>query len=91
MKPNPFGNVKYEPKASGAFIVDGQEVASTIQCCHCGMHFVSKKGSGKQRGFCLCCHKITCGAPRCDVCIPFEKQLELMEQKASSGIVIARR
>jgi hypothetical protein len=90
MKSNPFGNVKYEPKASGAFIVDGQEVASTLQCCHCGRHFVSIKGSGKKRGFCLHCNKVTCGNSKCDICIPFEKQLEMMEKQASSGIIIAR-
>ncbi len=90
MKPNPFGNVQYEAKAAGAVIVDGQEVASTLQCGHCGRHFVSIKGSGRRRGFCLRCDKVTCGSPQCDICIPFEKQLETMEKQADSGIIIAR-
>lgn len=63
----------------------------TEQCCHCGRHFQMVKGSGRRRGFCLCCNKITCGNPKCDVCIPFEKQLEIMEKQAISGVIIARR
>jgi hypothetical protein len=80
MKNNPFGNAKFEKKPSGAFIVDGVEVAHTMQCCHCGAHFVSIKGSGKIRGFCLKCMKVTCGRPECNICIPFEKKLEAIEQ-----------
>jgi len=66
-------------RESGAILVDGVQVASTHQCCHCGGHFVSVKGSGKTRGFCLRCSKVTCGAPECDPCIPFEKKLESLE------------
>jgi len=38
----------------------------TIQCCHCGMHWIFKPGSGRVRGYCLLCNAITCGHPRCD-------------------------
>jgi hypothetical protein len=77
---NPFGPVKYERTPKGAFVVEGVELAHTLQCCHCGNHFVSIKGSGKTRGFCLNCSGITCGGPGCDVCVPFEKRLELHEK-----------
>lgn len=70
---------QFEPRAHGAVIVDGSEVASTLQCCHCGGHFVSIRGSGKRRGFCLRCMAVTCGQAQCDVCLPFERQLEMME------------
>lgn len=63
----------------------------TNQCGHCGRHFQIVKGSGTKRGFCLRCNKVTCGSPQCDECIPFEEQLKRMEQKANSGIVLARR
>ena len=77
--PIDFKNAQYERKADGAILMDGQEVASTIQCVHCGKHFVSIKGSGKIRGWCLKCSGPICG-PECHVCIPMEKQLEAMER-----------
>lgn len=62
---------------------DGKmEEHDTYQCCHCGAHFVIVKGSGKTRGFCLKCMQITCGKLECDVCVPFEKKLEIWEQNA---------
>lgn len=67
-------------KPQGYIIVDGQEVGETRQCCHCGTHFLSVKGSGKIRGFCMCCHKITCGAEKCNPCVPFEKKIEEYEK-----------
>ena len=76
---NDYKDAKAERKPSGHIIVDGQEVANTMQCCHCGQHFVSVKGSGKLSGFCMRCHKITCGSPKCDPCIPFEKKVEEYE------------
>ncbi len=50
----------------------------TIQCVHCGMHWVSQPGSGKTRGFCMRCNGPVCGK-KCAVCVPFEKQLEARE------------
>ena len=77
---NDFDNAQYESKPSGYIIVDGQEVAHTKQCCHCGMHFVSIKGSGKIRGRCMSCgNASTCGAPACDIHVAFEKKLEIIE------------
>lgn len=64
----------------GAIIVDGIEVASTKQCCHCGNHFLSVQGSGIRRGFCTRCMAMTCGNHACDCCMPFEKKLDLFEK-----------
>jgi|SRR3972149_5074974 len=77
---NPFVGAKYEHKASGYWIVDGVEVAATIQCCHCGMHYVSIRGSGKTRGFCMGCMRPTCGKKQCDPCLAFEKRVDLLEK-----------
>jgi len=77
-----FENAQFERKAHGMFIIGGQEVASTLQCPHCGGHFVSYKGSGHRRTFCTKCMAVTCGNPACDPCRPFEKQLEEIERNA---------
>lgn len=74
-----YKNAKFERKASGVILVDSKEVATTKQCCHCQKHFVSVKGSGMIRGFCRRCMAITCGAPICDKCVPFEQKLEEYE------------
>lgn len=65
-------------------MVDGVEVAHTLQCPHCGGHFVSYAGSGQRRTFCLKCSGVTCGRLECDPCIPVERKLEAMEK---GGIV----
>lgn len=72
-------NAQFEHKPSGYIIVDGQEVAHTKQCCHCGVHFVSVRGSGKIRGHCMHCNQITCGAPACDAHVPFEAKLDFID------------
>lgn len=51
----------------------------TIQCCHCNMHYIIQPGSGKRRGWCYMCGAATCGAVRCNPCIPFERKLEQQE------------
>lgn len=75
-------NALHEVNPSGSIIIDGQEVAHTKQCCHCGGHFVSVKGSGKIRGYCTLCTKITCGAPACDTHVPFEAKLDYVDKGA---------
>jgi len=35
-------------------------------CCHCRRHMYIVPGSGKIRGFCRQCNKVTCGATWCD-------------------------
>lgn len=76
-----YSDSRFERKAHGAFIVDGQEVANTLMCPHCGCHFVSRKGSGMRRTFCVRCMAVTCGKLECDPCKPFEKWLEQVEKK----------
>jgi len=75
-----YRDAQFERKPGGHILVDGVEVAQTLQCCHCGGHWVSRRGSGIIRGFCVRCMKPTCGGIRCDPCIPFEKRLEMMEK-----------
>ena len=69
----------FERAAHGALMLDGREVAHTLQCPHCGAHFVSVAGSGARRTFCLRCMAVTCGRPECDACVPLERKLEAME------------
>lgn len=75
-----FQDAKHERRSHGAFIVDGKEVGCTLQCPHCGAHFLSVRGSGKRRTFCMHCMAVTCGDPRCDPCKPLEKLLEEFER-----------
>jgi len=81
---------QYERKPSGYILLDDKEVAATLQCCHCGGHFVSIKGSGKKRGFCMCCMRVTCGAAGCDHCVPFDRRLELYEKGLISNLATGR-
>jgi hypothetical protein len=74
-------DAKFEHRPKGAFIVEGREVGHTLQCCHCGGHFLSVRGSGTKRGFCLRCGQVTCGSKKCDACVPFEARLEILEGK----------
>jgi hypothetical protein len=69
-------------REDGAIIIatpQGETQRTTLQCCHCGNHFVCVKGSGVQRGFCTLCNQVTCGAHRCMAHFPFEKKLDLIE------------
>lgn len=72
---------KFERQAHGTFMVDGREVAHTLQCPHCGGHFVNRRGSGARRTFCLRSMAVTCGNPACDPCTPVEIKLEAMESR----------
>ena len=67
-------------KPSGYILVDGVEIAQTLQCPHCDKHFLSRKGSGIRRSFCTNCMKVTCGAPLCiSECTPFLRKLDEYE------------
>lgn len=77
-------------RENGAVLIDGVQVASTMQCCHCNGHFEYRKGSGTQRGFCLNCMKITCGHVNCHECKPYEKQMELLERQERQLIIVGR-
>jgi hypothetical protein len=58
---------------------DGKIIeADTLQCVHCGAHWVVKPGSGNVRGYCTRCNGPVCG-PRCAECVPLERRLEMLE------------
>ena len=59
----------------GSIVVDGKEVASTLQCVHCNCHFTHRRNRGDW--VCLKCSGVVCGKRVCVVeCIPFEKRLD---------------
>ena len=74
-----MNNARSVSRPNGGIVVDGQQVADTVQCCHCGGHYVPVAGSGKVRGWCFSCMGPICG-PGCCECVPFEKKLELYEK-----------
>lgn len=74
---DPLGTPQHMRKPSGTILIDGKDVASTAQCCHCGCHFIMLKGSGKTRGFCTLCTEITCGDPACHPHNPWRKRYEM--------------
>ncbi len=69
-----YKDAKHERNPHGIVFVNGQEVATTLMCPHCGGHFVSRKGSGHRRTFCMKCMAVTCGKPACDPCRPWAKE-----------------
>lgn len=71
---------QFERKPSGHILIDDIVVADTVQCCHCNAHFISIKGSGVTRGFCFKCMSRTCGSAGCDICVAFERKLDLYER-----------
>lgn len=75
-----FGHSKN--KAAGHITIsssDGTQEFETRQCIHCGKHWVYVPGSGTERGWCMRCHGLTCGAQKCKNCVPYEAQIEIME------------
>ena len=67
----------------------GETQHDTLQCAHCGRHWVVLPGSGRVRGFCLKCMKPTCGAPECDACDPVEAKLQRLEQQYEAAKQLA--
>jgi hypothetical protein len=51
----------------------------TLQCAHCGMHWVPAPGSGRVRGFCQNCNGFVCG-PGCAACVPLDLLLTNIEK-----------
>lgn len=78
-----YADARHERKPHGHFFIDGVERGVSLQCPHCGGHFLSVKGSGATRGFCTRCAAVTCGNPGCNACVPFEKWLEAVERAAT--------
>jgi hypothetical protein len=76
---------KYPLHEKGNFVIchaDGTvKEGVTLQCVHCGMHWIVQPGSGRNRGWCLKCGGPTCGKPDCHICEPIVKKLE-REEKA---------
>lgn len=74
---DPYANRLAVPKPHGVIVITGEHgeiQADTLQCCHCGNHWIPVKGSGIRRGWCHRCGKVTCGAPGCDACVPYEQR-----------------
>ena len=81
---DPYKDAAYERKPDGVFLIDGKEAGFTMQCPHCGGHFLSVRGSGAKRSFCMGCNKVTCGQKRCvERCVPLERWLEAVEKRFS--------
>jgi len=81
------GEQEFKPlavkKPAGHIFLDNKVIADTLQCKHCGIHWIPIKGSKKRRGFCMKCFGTTCGKLACDVCIPFEVKLDIHEGKSA--------
>lgn len=77
-----YPNAEPVAKPSGAILLDGRHVADTLQCVHCGRHWVPQAGSGKIRGYCRSCDGPVCG-PSCAACVPFEQMLERIESRGN--------
>ena len=73
-----YAKAQYQHKANGHLIVDGKEVADTLQCVHCGSHWIPVEGSGIIRGKCYRCRGPICG-PQCIECVPQEQWMENVE------------
>ena len=66
----------------GSIVVDGKEVASTLQCRHCNAHFVNRRNRGDW--ICLKCGGVVCGRRSCVIeCTPFSKRLDDYESGRS--------
>jgi hypothetical protein len=80
-------------KAAGYAVSEGEfgrVERDTHQCCHCGGHFDYVPGSGKIRGFCTKCMKITCGAEACMECFPIEARMEALESGRTSDLMASK-
>lgn len=68
------------PRPAGQIVISGPDGVTefdTLQCVHCGCHWIIKPGSGRLRGFCMNCAGPICGLQGCmQRCYPFEKQLD---------------
>ena len=78
------GNTKFDAEAirkpAGHIIVEGNVIADTLQCVHCGKHWIPIKGSGITRGYCMKCNGVTCGSKGCHNCMSKEQRLDLYEK-----------
>jgi hypothetical protein len=79
------------PNKRGVILLDGKEVAETLQCVHCGRHWQVVPGSGAKRGWCAHCNGPSCGKPQCMVCVPAEAKLEFQEALAAEQQAVVNR
>lgn len=52
----------------------------TLQCPHCGGHFPVGRRTGKVRGWCHPCGRVTCGPDCSGKCVPQDVMLTNMER-----------
>ena len=57
----------------------GEVHQTTLQCSHCGGHWLYQKGSGIRRGWCPVCEQATCGHADCDTHAPHQARLDLTD------------
>ena len=76
---------------ASSFGPTGTKERDTITCCHCGGVSFIVPGSGKVRGFCRLCMKPTCGKEKCMDCVPLERMLEEMENRARFRKALGRQ
>lgn len=75
-----YPHAKAVRRPSGHLLLDGQQVADTVQCCHCGRHWVMLRGvEATLPHYCSRCDALVCDRPACRVCVPAERQLEIRE------------
>jgi hypothetical protein len=75
-----YEDVVSSGKPAGTIIIDGHETAETMQCVHCGRHWIRRRNSGKMMGYCMNCGGVFCPDSKCRECLHFKKKLELYEQ-----------
>lgn len=86
---DPYAKAAADRRYGGTVLVDGKEVACTIQCVHCGDHAVLLRnvaGDLCTGGWCSRCNGFICGR-KCLSCKPFERWLEEVEGTKQSGSV----
>ena len=79
--------------ASGLVIITDPDAPrpiehDTLQCVHCGGHWVVRHGSGIKRGWCMSCNGPFCG-PGCEACIPLEKRLDIISGRNPTAVSVA--
>lgn len=79
MSDKPYADAVPVRRPAGHILIGSEVVADTLQCVHCGAHWIPQAGSGIVRGFCRLCMGPVCGVA-CAVCVPFEKKLDLAER-----------
>ena len=72
---NPPGFYELREKETDKLLGEGE----VRQCCHCRGTWMFRKGSGRRRGYCYLCQRITCGKPICDMCYTQEQRLDDIE------------